>query len=98
MNCEQLNFSNLNPLYIISYLNCYYQLQNEKVISIINIIFHLKDDINVEKILLQDIYILDDYCDTFLSNVISIEELKKHVHFFFLKYSVKIPDVLQFFF
>ncbi|SHE77135.1 hypothetical protein [Dysgonomonas macrotermitis] len=62
--------------------------KDEKEISkVINLIFHLKDDLMLKESLFKDIYDLDNSYDMFVEGHMSSSQLKKRLIDFFLKYT-----------
>lgn len=81
-----LKFKNLSGIRIIHRVRSQYNSNKIDILDSINIIFHMKDDIDLDNNLLHDIYLLDDEKDKYLENKISMKDLKTYLNIFFRKY------------
>jgi len=70
-----LDFKKLPAIYILGQLYKLYKLGKRDILDIINIIFHLKYDIDMPKNLLREIYLLDNNKDLYLQKVITLDIL-----------------------
>lgn len=77
---NNINFKELQTKCVFAQLCKLYRSRKKDIHQIINLIFHLKDDIALEQNLLNDIYIVDNDRDLYLSNLIELKDLES---FFF---------------
>lgn len=83
---NSINFKKLQAKCVLSQLYKLYRSKKKDILQIINFIFHLKDDIDLDQNLLNDIYVVDNDRDLYLSNIIELKELEVRLNSFFQKY------------
>lgn len=83
---DSINFKELQVKCVLSQLYKLYMSKTKNIDQIVYLIFHLKDDIYLDQNLLNDIYIVDNDRDLYLSNLIELKELEVRLNSFFQKY------------